>query len=123
MKYLATYFFCKKIYNFPVLFISMGEHSIKYVKMLTSIDKAMKDMRSFGVHHSIYKGYIQRHCPNTREGGQPHFKKLKRNDFLTKVGEGEGHKTYCQKFKHSILYDLLLNLAQPRESVSFCLYP
>ena len=29
--------------------------------------------------------------------GQPHFKKLKRNDFLTKVGEGGGHKTYCQK--------------------------
>ena len=49
-----------------------------------------------------------------------HFKKLKRNDFLTKVGEGGGHKT---KKKHSILNDLLLNLAQPRDSVSFCLYP
>ena len=46
-------------------------------------------------------------------GGQPHFKKLKRNEFLTKVGEGGGHKTYCQKLKHSILYNLLLNLAQP----------
>ena len=41
--------------------------------------------------------YIYRHCPNRRGGGQPHFKKLKRNDFLTKVGEGGGHKTYCQK--------------------------
>ena len=43
------------------------------------------------------KQYIYRHCPNRRGGGQPHFKKLKRNDFLTKVGEGGGHKTYCQK--------------------------
>ena len=32
-----------------------------------------------------------------REGGQPHFKKLKRDVFLTKVGEGGGHKTYCQR--------------------------
>ena len=38
-------------------------------------------------------------------GGQPHVKKLKRNEFLTKVGDGGGHKTYCQKLKHSILYD------------------
>ena len=30
-------------------------------------------------------------------GGQPHFKKIKRKDFLTKVGEGGGHKIYCQK--------------------------
>ena len=30
-------------------------------------------------------------------GGQPHFKKIKRNEFLTKVGEGGGHKTYCKK--------------------------
>ena len=58
------------------------------------------------------KQYICRHCPNRRGGGQPHVKKLKRNDFLTKVGEGGGHKTYCQKLKHSILYDL-----------SLCLYP
>ena len=29
-------------------------------------------------------------------------KKVKRNEFLTKVGEGGGHKTYCQKLKHSI---------------------
>ena len=39
------------------------------------------------------KQYIYRHCPNRRGGGQSHFKKLKRNDFLTKVGEGGGHKT------------------------------
>jgi len=32
-----------------------------------------------------------------RGGGQPHVKNLKRNEFLTKVGEGGGHKTYCQK--------------------------
>ena len=38
-----------------------------------------------------------KNCPNRREGGLPHFKKLKRDDFLTKVGEGGGHKTYCQK--------------------------
>ena len=38
------------------------------------------------------KQYIYRHCPNRREGGQPHFKKLKINDFLTKVGVGGGHK-------------------------------
>ena len=25
--------------------------------------------------------YIKRHCPNRTEGGQPHFKRLKRNDF------------------------------------------
>ena len=43
------------------------------------------------------KQYIYRHCPNRREGGQPHFKKLKRHDFLTKVREGGGHQTYCQK--------------------------
>ena len=42
------------------------------------------------------KQYIYRHCPNRRGGGQPHFKKLKRNDFLTKVGEGGGHKKYCR---------------------------
>ena len=42
------------------------------------------------------KQYIQRHRPNRREGGQQNFKKLKRDDFL-KVGEGGGHKTYCQK--------------------------
>ena len=41
--------------------------------------------------------YIYRHCPNRREGGQPHFKELKRNDFLIKVEEGGGHKTHCQK--------------------------
>ena len=39
-------------------------------------------------------------------GGQPHVKNLKRTEFLTKVGEGGGHKIYCQKLKHSILYDL-----------------
>ena len=42
--------------------------------------------------HSIFKDIVQ-----IGGGGQPHFKKLKRNDFLTKVGEGGGHKTYCQK--------------------------
>ena len=66
--------------------------------------------------------YIERHCPNRREEGQPQFKKLKRKDFLTKVGEGGGRRTYCQKWKRSILYDLLLNLAQRRFSVFFCLY-
>ena len=29
--------------------------------------------------------------------GQPHFKNLKINDFLTKVREGGVHKTICQK--------------------------
>ena len=43
------------------------------------------------------KQYIYRHCPNRREGGQPHLKKLKRNDLLTKVGERGGHKTDCRK--------------------------
>ena len=41
--------------------------------------------------------YIYRHCPNRREGGQPHFKKIKNEYFLTKVAGGGGHKTYCQK--------------------------
>ena len=40
---------------------------------------------------------VKSHCTNRREGGQPDFKKLKRNDFLPTVGEGGGHKTYCQK--------------------------
>ena len=43
------------------------------------------------------KQYICWHCPNRREGGQPHVKKFKWNNFLTKVGEGGGHTTYCQK--------------------------
>ena len=53
----------------------------------------------------------------------PISKEKKRNEFLTKVGEGVGHKTYCQKQKHYILYDLLLNLVKPRDSLSICLYP
>ena len=39
------------------------------------------------------------------------FDTIEINLFLTKVGEGGDHKTYCQKYKHPILYDLLLNLA------------
>jgi hypothetical protein len=39
------------------------------------------------------KQYIYRHCPNRRGRGQTHFKKLKKIDFLTKVGEGGGLKT------------------------------
>ena len=39
------------------------------------------------------KQYIYRHCPNRRGGGQTHFKKLKKIDFLTKVGEGGVNKT------------------------------
>ena len=56
---------------------------------------------------STAKGYSQKKTKNSkfedivqiggREGGQPHFKKLKRDVFLTKVGEGGGHKTHCQK--------------------------
>ena len=52
--------------------------------------------KSKGCRQKI-KQYICRHCPNKREGGQPHFKKIKRNNFLTKVGEGGCHKSYCQK--------------------------
>ena len=37
------------------------------------------------------KHFIKRHCPKKREGGQPHFKKLKRNIFLIKVGKGGDH--------------------------------
>ena len=38
----------------------------------------------------LLRGDLQKkqHCPKGREGGQPHFKELKRNEFLTKVGEG-----------------------------------
>ena len=39
-----------------------------------------------------------------REGGQPHFKKFKRNVFLTKVGEGGGHKTQNILSKIEALY-------------------
>ena len=50
------------------------------------------------------------------------FDKIKKKLFFDKSWRGRGHKTYCQK-KHSILYDLLLNLAQPRDFVSYCLCP
>ena len=54
---------------------------------------------------------------NRREGGQPNFKKMKISDFLTKIIEEGGYKTYYQKQKHSILYDSFLNLAKPRNSM------
>ena len=41
--------------------------------------------------NSIFKDIVQ----IGGGGGQPHVKNLKRNEFLTKVGEGGGHKTYC----------------------------
>ena len=43
--------------------------------------------------NSIFKDIVQ-------IGGRevnPISKMIQRNDFLTKVGEGGGHKTYCQK--------------------------
>ena len=43
--------------------------------------------------NSIFKDIVQ----IGGGGGQPHVKNWKRNEFLTKVGEGGGHKTYCQK--------------------------
>ena len=45
-----------------------------------------------GATSKTNKQYIYRHCPNSREGGQPHFKKFNRKDFLTKVGRGRDHK-------------------------------
>ena len=40
------------------------------------------------------------------------FQKIEKNDFLTKVGEEGGYKTY--------LHNLVLNLAQPRNCLSVC---
>ena len=43
--------------------------------------------------------------------------------FFWQKLEWEGvTKTYFKKYKQSILFDVLLNLAQPTGSVSFCLY-
>ena len=40
--------------------------------------------------NSIFKDIVQM-------GGREVTPKLRRNDFLTKVGEGGGHKTYFEK--------------------------
>ena len=45
------------------------------------------------------KQYIYRHCPNSREGGQPHFKKFKRNDFFDKSWEREGVTNILSKIE------------------------
>ena len=52
-----------------------------------------------------------------------HFKKMKRNDLFDKNWRGRGSQNILSKIEALFLYDLLLNLAQPRDSVSFCLYP
>ena len=82
------------------------------------------------------KQYICGHCPYRREGGQPHVKKFKWNNFLTKVGEGGGHKNIVKS--RSTLFCMIYNSIWPiqvfegclrlkkihwRDSVSSCLYP
>ena len=45
--------------------------------------------------HTLTHGIVLRRLPPGEVN--PISKKLRRNDFLTKVGEGGGYKIYCQK--------------------------
>ena len=68
---------------------------------------------------SIFKDIVQ-------IGGRevnPISKKSKEMIFWQKLEREVITKHIVTNRKHSILYDLLIYMAQPRDSVSFCLYP
>ena len=85
--------------NYPFFFNpSLGKAEQYFMAMTPPLTRWQMAIMSKSIRGAVNKKqYIYIHCPNRRGGGQPHFKKLKRNDFLTKVGEAGGHKKYCQR--------------------------
>ena len=61
--------------------------------MATNMERYLKEE----VRGNVQK--IQRHCPYRRGGGQPHFKKVKRNDFFDKSWRGRGSQNKLSKIE------------------------
>jgi len=91
----------------PSLYSRLNKDNLEtfryYISILFSIRGTLKNKQT------VYLKTLSK-----REGGRSTpFQKIEKKWIFDKSWRGRGHKTYCQKYKHSILYDFLLNLAQP----------